>query len=461
MLFNSHVFLFLFLPTFLLGWRLTTSRDRRLWWLIGCSLVFYGWFSPPLVALLLASVQVDYVAGQRMAATTRANSRRAWLAFSLLFNLGALGWFKYAAMAGATADFWMGRSTELTEVMQSVVLPIGISFYTFQTLSYSIDVYRRRIEPAASLAEFAAYVTFFPQLVAGPIVRFDDLRAPLQRLDEPVSADVRLDGWGLVVLGLARKVLVADPLGRMVDPLWARAPQLGGVEAWLAVFGFGLQLYNDFAAYTDIARGLGQVLGVPLPVNFDSPWRATSVSDFWRRWHISLSTWFRDYVYIPLGGGRRGTLQVSMNLMVTMALCGAWHGARWTFVAWGIYHGLLLVIHRVWVRSSPVRLPEPLPWLLTLVTVMAGWVFFRSPDWVTVGHMVRALVFRPGLAGEIPLDATTLGWILLALLAAVVGPNSNQLVVPRRPVSVLLLLILAWVAVLRLGSGEPFAYFQF
>lgn len=461
MLFNSHVFLVLFLPAFLVGWRLARTRDQRLQWLTVGSLVFYGWFSPPLVALLLASVFVDYLAAGRMVASSARGARTGWLALSLVFNLGALAWFKYAALAGATLEYWSGEPTAASRVMQDVVLPIGISFYTFQTLSYSLDVYRGRIQPADSLLQFAAYVTFFPQLVAGPVVRFADVRSSLQRLGERVSADARWSGWGLVVLGLARKLLVADPLGRLVDPLWAQSAELGGLQAWLAVFGFGLQLYNDFAAYTDIARGLGQILGIPLPVNFDSPWRATTVAEFWRRWHISLSSWFRDYVYIPLGGGRAAEGRVLANLMVTMALCGAWHGARWTFVVWGIYHGGLLVVHRLWRRWSRVRLPVPLAWLMTLFAVMAGWVFFRSPDWATVGEMGRALLLQssqPLLAGT---ESSLAGWVALALVAAVVGPNSNQLTLPRRRISVLGLFVLCWVSLLRLGDSVPFAYFQF
>lgn len=309
MLFNSHVFLLVFLPLALLGWwGLRTRPALRLGLLTGASYVFYGYWDPRFTLLMLASTLVDYVAGARIARAEEAGPRRFWLGLSLTTNLGLLAFFKYAGFFARTLNALVADSVPVWDI----VLPVGISFYTFQSMSYSIDIYREDAKPATSLLHFAAYVSMFPQLVAGPIVRYAEIEAQLRALKSRIDAETVARGLHFFVLGLAKKVLIADVIAARLQ--FHDAARFGLLDAWTNVLGYTAQIYFDFSGYSEMAVGLGIWLGFELPKNFDSPYKAKDASDFWRRWHITLSEWLRDYLYIPLGGnrgGRRGTSATS------------------------------------------------------------------------------------------------------------------------------------------------------
>ncbi|HEY1557152.1 MAG TPA: MBOAT family O-acyltransferase [Kofleriaceae bacterium] len=355
--------------------------------LLGFSYVFYAAWDPLFVVLLWGSTVVDWFVAKAMTKTERPRRRKAFLGISLAFNLGLLGYFKYAGfLARSLGIAWQ----------PDVILPIGISFYTFMTLSYTIDVYLRRARPARSFLDYALYVTFFPHLVSGPIVRATEL---VPQFESPRRATGGQLGWGLALLalGLFEKVVLADALlAPVADKVYAAAPaHVATADAWAATLAFAGQIFCDFAGYSTCAIGVALALGFALPDNFRAPYAAIGFSDFWRRWHISLSTWLRDYLYIPLGGNRRGPLRTHGNLLVTMLLGGLWHGASWTFVAWGGLHGAYLVGER-WLRARYA------PWtsaagrfalaLATFALVCFAWVFFRAPTFGLAFKIVAAML---------------------------------------------------------------------
>ena len=366
MVFTSFAFLFLFLPVFLAGYAAVGTRHRNLW-LFVCSLVFYGWERPYWVLIMMASTALDFSVALAMGAReeNRAN-RRSWLVFSIVANLGLLAWFKYANFFVHTTEAALGTSFGWTDVL----LPVGISFYTFQSMSYTIDVYRGEVRPTTSLVDFACYVTMFPQLVAGPIVRYRDVhRQLLQREHSTTQFGA---GAAAFAIGFVKKVLVADSLAPIAAAGFAM-PDPGLLPAWTSLLAYAGQIYFDFSGYSDMAIGLGLMLGFHFPRNFDSPYKAESITEAWRRWHVSLSTWLRDYLYIPLGGNRRGPLRTYANLMATMLLGGLWHGANWPFVLWGAYQGLWLCLERLRGRAAfHARLPRPLRIAVTFTIFAFG-----------------------------------------------------------------------------------------
>ena len=387
MTFNSYSFLVFF------GLVLLLSRVIRNWtlnkaFLLAVSYVFYGAWNPPFVLLLLASTVIDWYSARWIHALTSPRARRAAMGVSLLANLGMLGYFKYAGLAVRTwcdATSLLGFDCPLSP--PDIILPVGISFYTFQTLSYTLDVYLRRSRPWHSFLDYALYVTFFPQLVAGPIVRAADF---LPQCDAPRKGTGQQIGWGLslMVIGLFAKVVVADALmAPVVELVYAGSSPPGFVNGWAGTMAFALQIFADFFGYSTCAIGAALCLGFHLMENFRFPYAAIGFSDFWRRWHISLSTWLRDYLYIPLGGNRGGSSRTHLNLALTMLIGGLWHGASWTFVVWGGLHGAYLIAERL-VRGtrvaalglwgSPVGRAALL--LSTFLLVCVAWVFFRAPD---------------------------------------------------------------------------------
>jgi D-alanyl-lipoteichoic acid acyltransferase DltB (MBOAT superfamily) len=379
MLFNSWAFVFFFVIVYLAYLRLDRVGQNRL--LLASGLFFYGSFDWRFLFLLLGTSGVDYCCGLAMAKATTAGRRRAAVMLAIGTNLATLGFFKYYDFFVASL-VTLGRTlgVELPLATLNIVLPVGISFYTFQEMSYVVDVYRRDVEPCRSLRDYVVYVTFFPQLVAGPIGRASHL---IRQVVEPrvlTWPQVRNGLW-LCLVGYFQKVVVADNAAVIADHAFD-VRDANGPGALLGIYAFALQIYGDFAGYSNIARGTAALMGFDLTVNFRRPYFATSPSDFWRRWHISLSTWLRDYLYIPLGGNRRGSGRTYVNLMLTMLLGGLWHGARWKFVVWGLYHGLLLALF----RALPVRIELPQAWrmLLRPVGIVAmfhvtclGWLFFR------------------------------------------------------------------------------------
>jgi alginate O-acetyltransferase complex protein AlgI len=460
MLFYEYPFLFVFLPLVLAGYYALPAEQRkaRLGWLLVASCVFYATSSWVFLPLLLASVCVDYLAGARISASESPNTRKAWLLASLVFNLGALAFFKYAGLITHTLREVFGPGVPLI----TAPLPVGISFYTFQSMSYTIDVYRGRVERSRSLVSFAAYVTLFPQLIAGPIVRYSQLHTQLEQPDANLTRFA--EGVQLFVVGLAKKLLLADTLAALAAPLFAQE-QPGLLSAWAAMFLFAGQIYWDFSGYTDMAIGLGRMLGFEFPLNFDSPYQATSFRDFWRRWHISLSTWLRDYLYVPLGGNRKGAGRTYFNLAVTMLLGGLWHGASWNFVLWGAAHGLLLASER-WLgeRNPLLRLPEAAQRAVVLMIVVVVWVPFKFERLDQTLAWLRAMFLGQGGLGA---PSLWVGAGVLGFLALVWGaPNSNGLRLdPTRrrrqaACTIALLLLALWVGYGR-ADTPPFLYFRF
>jgi alginate O-acetyltransferase complex protein AlgI len=377
MVFSSLLFLVVFLPAFLVVYYLTPGRFRNGVALAG-SYVFYAWGAPRFVFVLLVSSAIDYWLSRLMdrVPKTRAGQRRLLLAASLVLNLGLLGFFKYANFFTEELNALLWQLGGQSILWQQIALPIGISFFTFQKITYVVDVYRGVVPPARSLTAYALYVAMFPQLIAGPIVRYHDIADQLARRTH--SVEKVFSGIWRFCLGLGKKVLVANALAVVADRAFAAdAALLPTTAAWVGVLCFGFQIYFDFSGYSDMAIGLGRMMGFELLENFNCPYVSGSFAEFWRRWHISLSNFMREYLYIPLGGNRVGRLRMYLNLWIVFLLSGLWHGANWTFVAWGAYHGLFLSLEKLLAGWTARRLPRLLTVPLTFVLLTVGWVFFR------------------------------------------------------------------------------------
>lgn len=470
MLFTSPVFLLFFAVVFLVC-RVAPWNLRKAF-LLAASLAFYAAWNPPFVLLLLGSVVLDYGLGLAMGRTERPGPRKALLVLSLCGNLGVLAAFKYANflsenfIALANAAGW-----QVSLMPWNIVLPVGISFYTFQTLSYTIDVYRKQIPVERNLLDFALFVTFFPQLVAGPIVRASEF---LPQLKQPRTASSAQVAWGglLFIVGLFKKAWLADYVFQpVVERYFEAATHPSWWQAWLATYSFAGQIYCDFSGYSDMAIGIALALGFLLPENFRSPYGALGFSDFWRRWHISLSSWLRDYLYIPLGGNRRGQIRTRVNLALTMLLGGLWHGAAWTFVIWGGWHGMLLGLERATRKWIPAwlkgRAGRVLGMVATFHAVCLGWVFFRAES---LDHAVGLVLTMFGDSG--PGAAVQSRWQLgLAAVCALglVGlqmwrPNTGarEWSIRAGPVLTAVVAALMLFLVITRGShGTAFIYFQF
>lgn len=464
MLFNSFEFLLVFLPvTYVVFWALRTAQARYVW-LALTGYVFYGYWDARFCLLMLFSTVVSYMAGLGFLRYQGERQRKLLLLVPITVDLCLLGFFKYANFAADTAR-GLARllGGDLALPALNIILPIGISFYTFHTITYIVDSYRGVIKPTRNFFEFAAYVSLFSQLVAGPIVRFRQVEQDLENLGTADRGRWLPQGLCFFVLGMVEKVIVADSLAAFVDPALARYETLSSAGVWLAVLGYTFQLYFDFCGYSDMAVGLGLMFGIHIPQNFNSPYKALDPSDFWRRWHISLSMCLRDYLYIPFGGNRHGTWQTYRNLMLTMLIGGLWHGANWTFVVWGAYHGGLLVLYRMGAEYWD-RLPAPLRQAGTFFVVVIGWVFFRAADLPMAGSLLRAL-FVPTAGDTISGVETYLGVLIVAAAWALLGPNAFDLFAERRwkPWYAFALSVAfgACVAMMAGGRSSPFLYFQF
>lgn len=381
MLFNSLQFLIFLIPVY--AGYLVLQRKQQNHLLLVASYVFYGAWDYRFLALIAGSTIVDYICGAAIGAATTTRRRNLLLGVSLAANLGSLAFFKYFNFfTEALAELISATGIPFHPGSLNILLPVGISFYTFQTMSYTIDIYRGKLAPVKNPLDFALYVSFFPQLVAGPIERASTF-LPQITSDRKVDADAVHQGIWLILLGLYQKIFIADNLAQIVNPLFADS-NTSGALVLLAIYGFAFQIYCDFAGYSNMARGLARLMGFDLMVNFNAPYFASSVSDFWKRWHISLSSWLKDYLYIPLGGSRSGTLFTVRNLIITMVLGGLWHGAAGHFIVWGAFHGLLLATYHVIKKYSLVRIPansriaEFACIALTFHLVCIGWLFFRA-----------------------------------------------------------------------------------
>jgi alginate O-acetyltransferase complex protein AlgI len=480
MVFSSYLFLFYFLPLALLLYYVAPRRAQHLV-LTTLSYIFYGWANPLFVPLLLGSTTVDYVAGRVIArhpaaaaeedgSRRRARPARVALVVSICSNLALLGFFKYfnfgVESMDALAD-WIGMPGLGLDVAFKVTLPLGISFYTFQSMSYTIDVYRGRAAAIRNFIDFACYVSMFPQLVAGPIIRFSEVADQLISRTHTTTKFAR--GVAFFCVGLAKKVLLANPCGKIAD-LAFDAGSLGPLEAWYGVTAYAFQIYFDFSGYSDMAIGLGLMLGFVFPKNFDSPYRSRSITEFWHRWHISLSTWLRDYLYLPLGGNRKGAARTYVNLFIVMLLGGLWHGAAWNFVVWGALHGALLATERLRGKAAFYGgLPAPARTGVTFMLVLIGWVFFRATD---LPHAVRyladmAAVGTPqegaGLLAGIVYQPYYLGTFVLAAIIVWSAPQTwdwTRTLTTWKAAIILGLLAIS-AAVLATQAYNPFIYFIF
>ncbi len=462
MLFNSLPFLYGFLPvTYVVFWLLKRKTDRYIW-LTLTGYVFYAFWNYRFCALMAASTLVSYLAGLGLRAWDDPRRRRLCLIVPITIDLCLLGFFKYANFGLDTANqvaAWLGLPWYFSG--PTIILPVGISFYTFHTITYIVDSYRRTITPTRNVFEFSCYVSLFSQLVAGPIVRFKQIEDDLEHIDRTDRWRTWDIGWSFFTIGMIKKVLVADTIAAVINPALAEHATLSTAGAWLCMLGYAYQIYFDFSGYSDMAVGLGYLFGIRIPQNFDSPYRALDPSDFWRRWHISLSTCLRDYLYIPLGGNRGGAWPMYRNLMITMLLGGLWHGANWTFVVWGGYHGALLVGYRL-ARRPWDALPAPVRRAAMFFLVVVGWVFFRADTLAMAGDLLGSMfggVAGPALAG----GALLVPVLALAAAAAHVGKNSWELRHQWRPAAAvgLTLLFAVCLGVIYAGFRLPFLYFQF
>lgn len=411
MLFVELRFFWFFLAVFAVYWWLRENRARKIWLLV-CSYFFYACWDWRFLFLIMASSALDYFVGSMLARTDAPRKRRRWLILSLTANLGTIALFKYYnffVTSAAAFLAWLGLPANIHTL--DIVIPVGVSFYTFHSMSYTIDVYRRKLEPVRSPVDLACFIGFFPQMVAGPIVRASLFLPQLRSLRRFAEVDVR-GALVLFLTGFIKKACVADTVAPFVDRYFEAPWNFTMGSAWVAVLFYAIQIYCDFSGYTDMAIATARLLGYELPVNFRFPYFAANIADFWHRWHISLSSWLRDYLYIPLGGNRGPAWFVYRNIMITMLLGGLWHGGAWTFVIWGGLHGIALVVHREWskrrdvlphVRDMQKHVPpigprtfgEWLAWLLTLYWVCAAWIFFRAVDLPHAVPALQSFLFLP------------------------------------------------------------------
>jgi alginate O-acetyltransferase complex protein AlgI len=468
MVFTTQVFVFYFLPLFLLAYYRLPYLWRNAWITVG-SYVFYGWWEPWFAGLMFFSTVMDYIWGRVITrpGATRIQRRMAVVA-CVVANLGILGFFKYSMFAAETLNqLLMVVGMEPFRVLQ-VVLPIGISFYTFHSLTYILDLYRGHATPAKSFSVYSAFVALFPVLVAGPIIRYKTLTAQLHERTHTVSRFA--SGVALFIVGFAKKILLANPCGQVADTVFMAAqPQV--LDAWVGVLAYAFQIYFDFCGYSDMAVGLARMLGFEFLKNFDAPYRSESITDLWRRWHISLSNVLRDYLYVALGGNRKGEARTYFNLAVVMLLGGLWHGAKWNFVLWGAFHGLLLAYER-WrsKRSVYARLPRPFRIGLTFFLMLLSWVLFRADDLTAAGEYYQSM-FGLVTVGEVaPLMAASIytpyHLLVMGICAGLVFQPLQAHDWAQAPVTwgrTLLLIPLFLFALVAMFSQDfnPFLYFQF
>lgn len=461
MLFSSNVFLFAFLPVVLLLYYICPRRLRNpvllLW-----SLVFYGWGEPVYLFLMIATILLNYGFGlwihKKQAAGEKA---KLPLVLGVVANLVILGFFKYAGFfvqqLQAVVPFLSGvKAPEIS-------LPIGISFYVFQSMSYVIDVYRNDAPVQKNPLTFGTYVTLFPQLIAGPIVRYKDVAEQMENRRENVHDFA--SGVQLFVLGLGKKVLLANPMGNLWNLLQAEG---GTLTAWVGILAYSLQIYFDFSGYSDMARGLGRMFGFEFLENFNYPYISASITEFWRRWHISLSTWFREYVYIPLGGNRKGLPRQILNLLIVWGLTGFWHGASWNFILWGLYYAVLLILEKLFLLKFLKKAPGILGHIYTIFAVLLGWVLFYFENLSSLfGFFGRLFTASPASVHGMNLVLAFTPMILISMFAAtpaakVLLPNSREKAVVRYgAVAVVMVMLLLCVAALASQSYNPFIYFRF
>lgn len=466
MVFSSTIFLCVYLPLVLLGYYICPKKGRNLFLLIA-SLVFYAWGEPKYVFLMIFSILVNYIFG-RLMDKHRENKKRLklMLVLSVVIDIGLLSVFKYTDFIITNVNAIFGANFDLL----NIALPIGISFYTFQAMSYTIDVYRNDVRVQKNLIDFGMYITMFPQLIAGPIVRYADVQDQLA--ERSVTTADFSEGVMRFVVGLGKKVLLANQMGAVWSEIYALGGDVSALMAWTGAIAYTFQIYFDFSGYSDMAIGLGRMFGFKFPENFRYPYQSVSITDFWRRWHITLSTWFKEYLYIPLGGNRRGLTRQALNLLIVWSLTGFWHGAGWNFVMWGLYYFVILFIEKLFLLKALDKLPKFFRHVYALLLIVIGWVIFASDDVSVLLPYLGSMFGANGAVGG--MDVYTL--FTKAVLIVICCVASTEL--PKRLFlsatgamnekaaftikSVMTIALLALSMILLIGdSYNPFLYFRF
>ena len=469
MVFSSLTFLFLFFPI-VIGVYYLCPRALRNLWLLAASLLFYAWGEPVYIRLMVASILFNYLCGLGVAALQKREKKgiaKALLILCVVGNIGALGVFKYADLLIGTINGIAGSHLALLEL----ALPIGISFYTFQALSYVIDVYRGTVAAQKNPITFGTYIALFPQLIAGPIVQYKTVEEQLSCRRETAAQFAA--GIGRFTIGLGKKVLIANQVGALWDTVSALPQaQLAAGTAWLGALAFTFQIYFDFSGYSDMAIGLGKMLGFEFLENFDYPYLSRSITEYWRRWHISLGTWFREYVYIPLGGNRHGLSRQILNLIIVWGLTGLWHGASWNFLLWGLYYGVILIVEKVWLLRPLQKAPAAVQHLYSLLLIILGWIIFALTDFGAIGGYFAALFGAHGGLDSSTMYLLTSNLILLVIagfastrLPAKLAAGFVQRLTPAGQTAVKCIfytgVLLMCIAFLVGDSYTPFLYFRF
>lgn len=466
MVFSSTIFLCVYLPLVLLGYYICPKKGRNLFLLI-VSLVFYAWGEPKYVFLMIFSILVNYIFGRLMDKNRGRQKRmKLLLVLSVVIDLGLLSVFKYTDFIITNVNAIFGSSFDLL----NIALPIGISFYTFQAMSYTIDVYRNDVRVQKNLIDFGMYITMFPQLIAGPIVRYADVQDQLA--ERSVTMADFSEGVMRFVVGLGKKVLLANQMGAVWSEIYALGGDVSALMAWTGAIAYTFQIYFDFSGYSDMAIGLGRMFGFKFPENFRYPYQSVSITDFWRRWHITLSTWFKEYLYIPLGGNRYGLARQALNLLIVWSLTGFWHGAGWNFVMWGLYYFVILFIEKLFLLKALDKLPKLFRHVYALLLIVIGWVIFASDDVSVLLPYLGSMFGANGAVGG--MDVYTL--FTKAVLIVICCVASTEL--PKRLFlsatgamnekaaftikSVMTIALLALSMILLIGdSYNPFLYFRF
>lgn len=465
MVFSSFTFLFIFLPLVLLTYFLAKKRQLRNIVLLVFSLIFYAWGEPVYVILMLLSIIVNYLIALKI--ERRKRGKKKWMIIDVIFNLGVIGFFKYGNFIIQNINSIF--HSNIGEM--DLALPIGISFYTFQVLSYVIDVYRKTVPAQKSIVNLGMYVTLFPQLIAGPIVRYETVAEEIENRKENFTEVV--EGLKRFFIGLGKKVLIANQMALIADTIYGGdLATTGTVSLWLAAISYTLQIYFDFSGYSDMAIGLGRMFGFHFLENFNYPYIAKSITDFWRRWHISLSTWFRDYVYIPLGGNRVSTLKWLRNILVVWLLTGLWHGASWNFILWGVYYGVILIIEKVFLGRIIEKLPKVLQHIYALFFIIIGWVIFRVEDFSQMGIVLQKMFTwqASGIIDNIVLNFdifSSLPYVLIGIIGSM--PLWTKVREKRKQTNSYLIVSNLWsfgifilsICFLLVATYNPFIYFRF
>lgn len=466
MVFSSTIFLCVYLPLVLLGYYICPKKGRNLFLLIA-SLVFYAWGEPKYVFLMIFSILVNYIFG-RLMDKHRENKKRLklMLVLSVVIDIGLLSVFKYTDFIITNVNAIFGANFDLL----NIALPIGISFYTFQAMSYTIDVYRNDVRVQKNLIDFGMYITMFPQLIAGPIVRYADVQDQLA--ERSVTTADFSEGIMRFVVGLGKKVLLANQMGAVWSEIYALGGDVSALMAWTGAIAYTFQIYFDFSGYSDMAIGLGRMFGFKFPENFRYPYQSVSITDFWRRWHITLSTWFKEYLYIPLGGNRRGLARQALNLLIVWSLTGFWHGAGWNFVLWGLYYFVILFIEKLFLLKALDKLPKFFRHVYALLLIIIGWVIFASDDVSVLLPYLGSMFGANGAIGGMDVYTLLTKAALLVicciastelpkkLFLSAAGAMNEKAAFTLK--SVLTIALLALSMILLIGdSYNPFLYFRF